>query len=478
MIESQPRRRFLQGLAAAGALAALPLPLRKLSAAAPRVLRPQPAEAQLVGPAYPKTAVWAYDGLVPGPTLRLRQGERLAVRLDNGLPQETTLHWHGLRLPNAMDGVPGVTQEAVAPGQGFDYAFAAPDAGTFWYHSHAASAEQGARGLAGPLIVEEAEPAALAPLQIDREEVWLLADWRLDEQAQLVEPMTTMMDLSHAGRIGNTVTLNGFIPEAWPVRAGERVRLRLINAANARFFALRFEAHEPWVVAVDGQPCTPFRARVGGVGLPPAGRVDLLVDLPGRPGSRFTVTDDAYAGSAYKLLEIAYAEESPLRPAPPPDPAGLPANPLPEPDLDAARTLEIALEGGAMGGLAEARLHGRTMGLRDLARQGKVWALNGVVAGDHQHPLLAALKLGESVRLVMENRTAFPHPMHLHGHHFKLLARDGVPETRGIWHDTVTVRADSRVEVAFVADNPGDWAFHCHIPEHMMAGMTSLFRVE
>lgn len=474
MIESLPRRAFLQGAASAAALSLLP-PTRA-QAAAPRVLRPRPAEAQLVGAAYPKTAVWGYDGLVPGPTLRLRQGERLAVRLDNGLPQPTTLHWHGLRLPNAMDGVPHVTQAPVAPGESFDYAFGLPDAGTYWYHSHVNSAEQGARGLAGPLIVEEAEsPAAL---QIDREEVWLLGDWRLTEQAQLAEPLASMMDLSHGGRIGNTVTLNGFIPEAWPVRAGERVRLRLINAANARFFALRFEAHDPWVMAVDGQPCTPFLAEQGRILLPPAGRIDLLVDLTRRPGERFAVTDDAYPRSAYRLLDIAYGQEGPLRRGKrlPPPPA-LPANPLPEPDLTAAETLEIALEGGAMGGMAEASLQGRTMGLRALAQQGKVWALNGVVAGDHEHPLLAALTLGRSYRLVLENRTAFPHPMHLHGHHFKVVARDGEPETRGIWHDTVTVWPESRVEVAFVADNPGDWAFHCHIPEHMMAGMTALIRV-
>lgn len=472
MIES--RRQVLKGLAAGGALAALPrLPAL---AGSPRVLRPRPAEAQLVGPSYPKTAVWAYDGTVPGPTLRLRQGERLSVRLDNALPEPTTLHWHGLRLPNAMDGVPGVTQDPVAPGQSFDYGFALPDAGTYWYHSHVNSAEQGARGLAGPLIVEE--PAAAGdPLAADREEVWLLSDWRLTEGAQLAEPITTMMDASHGGRVGNTVTLNGFIPEAWPVTAGERVRLRLVNAANARFFALNFEAHDPWVVAVDGQPCTPFLAEQGRVLLPPAGRVDLVVDLTGRPGKRFAVTDDAYPRGAYRLLEIAYRDAPPLRSEPLPDPAPLPANPLPEPDLGAAETLHVLLEGGAMGGMAEGRLGGRTMGLRALAQQGKVWALNGVVAGDREHPLLGALKLGRSYRLVLENHSAFPHPMHLHGHHFKLIARDGVAETRGIWHDTVIVGTERRVELAFVADNPGDWLFHCHVPEHMMAGMTAMFRV-
>ncbi|SMF40821.1 Multicopper oxidase with three cupredoxin domains (includes cell division protein FtsP and spore coat protein CotA) [Tistlia consotensis] len=474
MIESRSRRSVLKGLAGVSALAALPPGLAR--AGAPRVIRPQPAEAQLVGPSYPKTAVWGYDGLIPGPTLRLRQGERLDVRLENGLPQPTTLHWHGLRLPNAMDGVPGVTQAAVEPGGSFDYAFEAPDAGTFWYHSHANSAEQGARGLAGPLIVEEATPTA-GTLRVDREETWLLDDWRLTKEARIAEPMASMMDLSHGGRIGNTVTLNGVIPEAWPVTAGERVRLRLLNAANARFFALRFEAHAPWVVAVDGQPCTPFLAENGRVLLPPAGRLDLVVDLTGRPGARFEVVDDAYPRDAYRLLDIAYADEAPLRASALPAPMALPANPLAEPDLGSAETIAIVLEGGAMGGMGEATLGGKTMGLRALAERGKVWALNGVVAGDGEHPLLGELRLGRSYRLVIENRTAFPHPMHLHGHHYKLIARDGAPEIRGIWHDTVIAWPDGTVEVAFVADNPGDWLFHCHIPEHMMAGMTGMFRV-
>ncbi len=469
-----PTRRGLLRAAAAGSLAAA-LP-RPVFAESPRVLTPRPAEAQLVGPSYPKTAVWGYDGKVPGPTLRVRRGERLAVRLDNGLPQPTTLHWHGIRLPNAMDGVPGVTQAAVAPGESFDYAFAPPDAGTYWYHSHVNSAEQGARGLAGPLIVEEPDGAWAEANGVDREETWLLGDWRLTDEAQLAEPITTLMDASHGGRIGNTVTLNGFIPEAWPVTAGERVRLRLVNTANARFFALTFEGHDPWVVAVDGQPCPPFQASQGRIVLAPAGRVDLLIDMTAEPGQRFTLSDDAYPRNAYRLLDIAYAEAAGTRPRRP-APSALPANPLPEPDLGAAETLEIALEGGAMGGLAEARLGGKTMGLRALAQQGKVWALNGVVAGDGEHPLLGELALGRSYRLLLENRTAFPHPMHLHGHHFRLIARDGREDDRGIWHDTVIVNPDSRVEVAFVADNPGDWLFHCHVPEHMMAGMTGLFRV-
>lgn len=469
MSQSPTRRDLLKGMAAGAAFASLPL--SGSSAESPRVLRPQPAEVQLVGADYPRTAVWAYDGRVPGPTLRYRQGDRLAIRLENELPQATTLHWHGLRLPNAMDGVPMVTQAPVAPGDGFDYAFTLPDAGSFWYHPHVNSAEQGARGLAGPLIIEEQRPP-----EVDREETWLLGDWRLTEQAQVAEPFATGMDLSHAGRIGNTVTINGVLPGAWPVRAGERVRLRLINVANARFFAARFEAHEPWVVAVDGQPCRPFKAREGRVVLPPAGRVDLVIDLRHAPGERFTVVDDAYP-RAFRLIDIAYADQAPLRSEPLPDPAPLPPNPLAEPDLSDAEPLDVVLEGGAMGGLAEAELGGRTMAIRALAQRGKVWALNGVVADDHEHPLLADLKLGRSYRLTMVNRTAFPHPMHLHGHHMKLLSRNGEPETRGIWHDTVTVSPQERVELAFVADNPGDWAFHCHVLEHMMAGMMAMVRV-
>ena len=128
----------------------------------------------------------------------------------------------------------------------FTYEFELRDAGTYWYHPHLGSPEQVGRGLYGPLIVDEAEPPV-----VDRDVVWMLGDWRLDREGRIVEDFGNFMDASHAGRIGNTVTVNGAIRETFEVRAGERVRLRLINAANARIFALEFRGHAPMVIALD-----------------------------------------------------------------------------------------------------------------------------------------------------------------------------------------------------------------------------------
>jgi FtsP/CotA-like multicopper oxidase with cupredoxin domain len=233
------RRRLLAVSGAAAATAVLPTaPARAASGAVHRLVAAA-GEAHLVGAPYPQTAMWSYNGIVPGPEIRARQGERLHVEVVNRLEQETNVHWHGLRLPNAMDGVPHLTQPPIAPGGSFTCAFDLHDAGTFWYHPHARSFEQVGRGLAGALIVEEPDPPV-----VDRDLVWVLADWRLGADAPISDDFGNLHDVSHAGRLGNTVTINSKVPEDFPV-ARERLRLRLINIANARIFCLECEGHEP-----------------------------------------------------------------------------------------------------------------------------------------------------------------------------------------------------------------------------------------
>jgi len=163
---------------------------------------------------------------VPGPELRVRQGDPLRLVVNNKLGEDTTVHWHGIRLPNAMDGVPGLTQKPIRPGESFSYEFTPPDAGTFWYHPHADTLQQIGRGLAGALIVEEREPVA-----VDRDLLWFIEDWRLDETGQITSGFDNRMEAGMSGRIGNTVTVNGRVPNRVSVKAGERVRLRIVNAA-------------------------------------------------------------------------------------------------------------------------------------------------------------------------------------------------------------------------------------------------------
>ena len=466
------RRAFLRASSAAAAGALLPA-WRIGAEGAPEVrLVAGDARVHLVGPPYPETAVWSYNGTVPGPEIRVRQGERLRVAVENRLAEETTVHWHGLRVPNAMDGVPHLTQKPIAPGETFVYAFDVPDAGTYWYHPHQRSFEQVGRGLYGPLIVEEREP-----IRVDRDVTWVLDDWRLLPDAQISDDFGGFMDASHNGRIGNTVTISGRIPGTFGVRAGERLRLRLINAANARIFGLEFQGHRPQVIALDGQPAPPHEPAGARVVLGPAMRADLVIDMSGKPGERFTITDAFYRSLEYRLLDLVYEDAPPLREHPLDAPVRLPANTVPEPDLAAAQRHEVTFGGGMMGGMTLAMMDGRRVDMREMMRSGMAWAINGVVARGHVLEPLLALRRGRSYVLAMHNHTAWHHPMHLHGHAFRVIARDDAPTRYQEWQDTVLIAPHERVDIAFVADNPGDWMFHCHILEHQAAGMMGVIRV-
>jgi FtsP/CotA-like multicopper oxidase with cupredoxin domain len=466
------RRTFLGACSMVALGASLPRAASALPAATDVRLRPAPAKVPLVGGRYAATDVWCFNGAVPGPEIRVAQGSRLRVIVDNGLGEETTVHWHGVRLPNAMDGVPHVTQSPIAPGGSFVYEFDVPDAGTFWYHPHQRSFEQLGRGLGGALIVEEREPLA-----VERDVTWFLGDWRLLPSAQLSDDFGNLHDVAHAGRIGNTVTVNGRVRDAFHVRAGERIRLRLINAANARVFGLEFRQHRPRIVAIDGQPVTPHEPDDGRVIVGPAMRVDLVIDMSNKPGQRSAVADTFYPRHEYRLIDLAYTDEPPLREHPPDAPVALAPNPLPEPDLAQAERHEIVLSGGMMGGMTSATVGGRRMDLREMARHGLAWAMNGIAASDHVHEPMAVLTQGRSYVLDMRNDSVWWHPMHLHGHAFRVVSRNGRPTRHREWQDTVLIAPRERVEVAFVADNAGDWMFHCHVLEHQAGGMMGLLRV-
>ncbi len=455
----------LAGLAAPALIAA---PARAAAASsAPRVLSITPATLPMLGPDWPETRLWTYGGSLPGPELRLPQGARLQVTARNGLDRPTTVHWHGIRLPNAMDGVPHLTQPPIAPGESFDYAFDLPDAGTYWYHPHFDSSEQVGRGLYGALIVEED-----APIRVDRELVWMLDDWRLTREGQIAEDFGNFHDASHGGRLGNTVTINGRLPGEVALRPGERLRLRLVNTANARIFALDFGKLAPVVIALDGQPVTPHEPEDGVVVLGPAMRADLVLDASLAPGARQVVRDLAYR-DAFEVVTLA-AGDTPLRAAPPDWDMALPPNPLPEPNMDAAERHEIVFNGGMMGG---GMMGGDPNAMMAEMRQGRMWFINGKAAMGHNPEPALTFALGSTQVLAMENATAFPHPIHLHGHSFRVQTRDGQPVPHRPWQDTVLIAPRERVEIAFVADNPGDWMFHCHVLEHQEAGMKAVLRV-
>ncbi|MGQ7843259.1 multicopper oxidase family protein [Granulosicoccus sp. 3-233] len=426
-------------------------------------------EVNIVGPDFPATDVWGFDGQVPGKLIKTGVGRPLEVGVVNRLQVPTAVHWHGIRLPNDMDGVAGLTQAPINPGETFRYRFTPPDAGTYWYHSHVNAYEQVGRGLYGPLIVAEREPP-----RVDRDLVWMIDDWRLLEDASISDDFGAGHDRSHAGRIGNVPTVNGRFRYIVRVRSGERLRLRLINASNARNFALSFGDLSPSVIAIDGQAVTPYRLDAPLV-IGAAGRVDLIIDMMGEPHSTMAVTDSFYRES-FDLVKWEY-DDVPLRDAPLDTPIALSSGSIPEPDLKDISTHRVVIAGGAMGGLRRARLDGEWMGLRDIAQQGYVWAINDTVGNKLDMPPLIDVARQASVRLLLDNQTAFPHPMHLHGHHMKLLAINGEPLGEPRWVDSPLLMPNSTMELAFVADNPGDWLFHCHALEHHAAGLGALVRV-
>jgi len=478
-IDLVSRRSLLRAGAGLLLTAALP-PLPALAAGSDEYrIVAAPARARLAGASRPETDVWAYDGTIPGSLVRLRQGEKARLVVENRLDQETTVHWHGIRLPNAMDGVPGLTQSPIEPGGSFVYEFTPPDAGTFWYHPHANSLEQLGRGLAGAVIVEEREPVVA-----DRDLLWFLADWRLTSDGGIASGFGNRMEAAMSGRVGNTVTLNGQVSEGEPVRAGERIRLRLVNGSLARIMALRFEGHTPLIVAIDGQPCDPHEPERERILLGPAMRIDVMLDMQGEPGRRYAVIDDFYDGLSYPVTQLAYDAGPPMRDHPLDTPLDLPRNPLPEPDISSAERHDLTLQGGMMGGGAMAgtgsmmgggMMHGM-MGIGG----GAAWAINGMsMTGDGHAGMEPALTFqrGRSVILVLRNATAWWHPMHFHGHSLAVLSRNGMPVPHRQWQDTVLMAPKDVVEVAFVADNPGDWMLHCHVMDHQMTGLMTVLRV-
>lgn len=427
-------------LAAGAAACALP----RAALAAPMVLRAEPVTARLLSDDTP-TVMLGLNGTTPGPELRGIQGGRLEVAFENRIGAPSALHWHGIRIDNAMDGVPGMTQVAVPDGGRFDYAFDLPDAGTFWYHSHSRSWEQVEQGLYGALIVEERTPPA-----VDHDVTVMLDDWRLTESGALAGGFGNRHDFAHAGRLGNWAAAE---PSVTTVRRGDRLRLRLINAATARVFPVRIGGVTGKVVALDGMPLPAPRA-LGELVLAPAQRVDVIADVTDADDTGMVRFDFPTRDGPFELGRIAVAGETPV-------PIGGPILTLPPARVASpgapAQSLTLTMQGGAMGGR-----HGGA----------DIWAFNGV-SGLSDAPF-ATFRRGETARIRLVNDTRWPHGIHLHGHHFHELAPDGTP---GDLRDTTLLQRGESRDILCVFDNPGRWLLHCHMLGHQAAGMKTWVEV-
>ena len=422
----------------------------------PRRLDAAPASLQLAPPPAPPTRILAYDGVSPGPLLRLRKGETLALTLANRLAEPTSLSFPGLRTANAAAGIAGLTQPPVAPGAEADIRFVPPDAGFNLYlpDCGAATAKQIAGGLYGPVVVEEAAaPAA------DLETIVVLSEWRLDAKGE-IEPASADSAAGRAGgRIGALVAANGPpAPLTLSAAPGARVRLRLANAATARLMMIGVDGLTPLIVAVDGQPSEPFEPLRNMFPLGPGGRYELMFDLPRETGAaaRFILRGGdvaAIAGESDRPL-VVFEARGEARPARPPI-AGLPANPLlpKEIALELAKRVDLVLAGGGADN----------------------YTINGTALCDWSPQPLFAVARGQPVTLGFVNRTAVVQAMRLGGH----VARELHALDDGwdpYWRDVVIVPPGRTVHAAFVADNPGKWPIASATPECRAAGLCGWFQ--
>jgi FtsP/CotA-like multicopper oxidase with cupredoxin domain len=396
----------------------------------------------------PRRAVqaWGYNGQVPGPVLEARVGQILSVRLKNSLPEPTTIHWHGLRLPPAMDGTEMV-QRAVQPGETFEYRFVLPDAGTFWYHPHSNETVQMERGLAGALVVRgEDEPT------LDRERVLVLDDVRLDRTGEIAKQGGFME--RHNGREGGVRLVNGEQEPVLDVAAGHVERWRIVNAASARYIVLSIGGLPFRILGTDGGLIeAPVEATQ--VLLAPADRIDIAVG-PFEQGATIDVEALAYNRMAGKARTQRFAT---VRVG-----AAAPSTAVLKPRLRVITPLVT----GPVEPTREVHL-----AVKPSLRRGLDFVING-----ERHHRDQPVRVGELQVWDVINDSLMDHPFHLHGFFFQVVDVNGSPPEFRSWEDTVNVPPRSRVRIAWLPDDrPGEWMYHCHILEHHEAGMMAHFEV-
>jgi len=486
------------------------------------------------------------NGMIPGPLLRLREGEEAILRVRNDLDEATSLHWHGLLVPSDMDGVPGFSYDGIDPGETFTYRFRVRQSGTYWYHSHSGGQEQ--QGVYAPIIID---PAGEDPVQVDREHVIVLSDWTDEDPMEVLrnlkgngayynygkrtlpqllkglfdDPGATVRDRAMWGRMrmdptdiadvtGATYTylLNGKnADENWTglFGAGDRVRLRIINAAAMTYFDLNIPGLVMTVVQADGQDVEPVAVEELRIAV--AETYDVVVEP--EAGEVYTIFAQSMDRSGYARGTLAESEgleasipEMSARPLrtmqmegmdmPTDTSAAMPGMDMPE--MDMPTDTSAAMPGMDMPGMDPAAMmngsvvhpkleysHLRALSPNVDTREPErdvvirltgdmeryFWTLNDKKLSDSD---AIQLRVGERVRFQFENETMMEHPMHLHGVFMEL--QNGQGAAQAPRKHTISVPPFETVEAHLTFDEPGSWAFHCHLLFHMMTGM--LVRVE
>ena len=401
---------------------------------------------------------WTYNGGIPGPLVRVRVGDRLIVHFTNHLPQETTVHWHGLRIPIAMDGVPEVSQPPVPTGGTFTYDFVVPDAGLYWYHPHVMSAAQVGFGLYGALLVED--PAGQSDVAVADETVLVLSDIGLDDHGGLESPTSGGSTGMAFGREGNQVLVNGRVRPRLVARAGAPQRWRIVNAAKSRFFGIDLDGELLTRIGGDGG-FVEYPVESDGLVLAPGERADVIF-VPRRGAGKEIVVRTIPFNRGYGSVEFRNADELMIVAI-----ADMPAHAGPPPS--ALRLTRRTIEPISTAGATSVNIE---FTLAQLGDGTFVYGVNGVPFARNRP---VAAKPGETQVWTIVNKTKWSHPFHLHGFFFQVLDDAGRQVRPLEWKDTVNVPFEQTVRlVVRYDDRPGSWMFHCHVLDHADGGLMGM----
>ncbi len=392
------------------------------------------------------TPVWTYGGSLPGPLVKAKLGDKVIIHFKNSLPEATTIHWHGLRVSNQMDGVPGVTQPPIEPGAEFKYEFTLDDAGTYWYHPHVNSAAQVGWGMYGPIVVEDPND----PKEFGDDLVLVMSDMSLNTRDGSFFPENAGGDFTDLfGKEGTVVLVNGKVRPTLRVRKGKQQRWRVINASRSRYIPIRLRDHTFTILGGDNGLAARSQ-EAGRVVVTPSERADIVFMPMHEPGTTHTFRwipfnrgfGTVYGRASVPMMDIETVMQDAVIPEPIPEQLrNIDA-------LDLSKAIEKNLE----------------MTISD-ANDQIVMGFNGI---PYWSMMPIEAKVGETHIWNLINNSDFNHPFHLHGYFFQVLDEDRIPQ----WKDTVDVPVGETVRIAVNFEGrPGMWMYHCHILDHAEAGM-------
>lgn len=386
------------------------------------------------------TDVYSYNNQIPGPLIVGNVGDIIEVNVKNNLDEPTTVHWHGLQINNIMDGVPQVTQDPIMPGESFSYEVELRNSGLYWYHSHVDAHKQVESGLQGVILVRDENE-----IEVNDEAILVLDDVLLDGSNQFRDFNLGRMH----GRFGNLMLVNGKVNPKIDLEGG-LVRLRLVNTANARSFNLNFDNEPIKVIGEDIGRVEPYD--VSYLTIHPGERYDILLDID---SSRDLVLSHFNSRSASSIAVLSFDELDNVI------------------DFEDNYNFEIPF-------LVEDAFNREpdlNMDLKGVVNDYRelIWSINGNYFPDTTE--VFDVNEGDIVKIRLRNTQGQPHPMHLHGQKFIVLSRNGKSQENFGWKDTVMVGSKEEVDIVFIAEERGEWVFHCHILEHAEAGMLSILRV-